>query len=68
MNRDQSIFSIHNLSDRPKKLPLTELNLVCTDPWCDLIGGTLITDLYQDVVLDPYQSMWITNKFDRLEK
>jgi sucrose phosphorylase len=61
INRDQSIFSIHNLSDRPKKLPLTELNLVCTDPWCDLISGQEITDIYQDLHLQPYQSMWITN-------
>lgn len=65
VTRDQSIFSIHNLSDRPQKLHASELNLVCTDPWCDLISGQIIDDLYATLVLEPYQSMWITNKFDR---
>ncbi|MCW6037682.1 alpha-amylase [Spirulina subsalsa FACHB-351] len=59
--RDQSIFSIHNLSDRPQKLRLTDLNLVATDSWVDLIGDTVITDIYDQLVLSPYQSAWVTN-------
>ena len=62
-DRDQSIFCINNLSDRSQKLRLSDLNLVCTDPWCDLIGGELIKDIHDKLILKPYQSVWITNKY-----
>jgi sucrose phosphorylase len=64
MARDQSIFSIHNLSDRKQKLKLSDLNLVTTDTWCDLIHKTCIQGIYDTLTLKPYQSLWITNKFD----
>lgn len=64
MARDQSIFSLHNLSDRPQTLSLSNLNLIITDPWCDLISGQLINDIYDEVTLTPYQSIWLTNKFE----
>ena len=63
MARDQSIFSIHNLSDRQQVLELSTLNLVLIDPWCDLISGKTIDDINEEFVLEPYQSAWITNKF-----
>ncbi len=63
LTRDQSIFSLHNVSDRVKKIRLSELNLVNTDSWCDLISGQKIDDLYDKFELQPYQSAWITNKF-----
>ena len=63
--RDQSIFCINNLSDRTQKLRLSDLNLVITDPWCDLIDGQTIEDIYAKFSLKPYQSAWITNKFSR---
>jgi len=63
MSRDQSIFCVHNLSDRSHTLRLFELNLICTDPWCDLISGQMIDDHYKQVTLKPYQSWWLTNKF-----
>ena len=62
MTRDQSIFSIHNLSHKPQKLRLSYLNLVGTDEWCDLISGQTLTDIYGTLVLEPYQSMWLTNR------
>jgi sucrose phosphorylase len=61
--RDQSIFCINNLSDRPQDLDLSRINLICTDPWCDLLSGKLIEDIYSELSLKPYQSVWITNKF-----
>jgi len=63
MNRYQSIFSIHNLSDKPQTLPLLELNLIATDEWRDLISGQNIPDIHDTFTLQPYQSAWITNKF-----
>ncbi|MGK7952528.1 MAG: alpha-amylase family glycosyl hydrolase [Xenococcaceae cyanobacterium] len=64
--RDQSIFCVNNLSDRPQKLSLSDLNLVCIDPWFDLISGELMEDIYAKTSLKPYQSLWITNKYEEL--
>ncbi|MBT9316777.1 alpha-amylase family glycosyl hydrolase [Leptothoe spongobia] len=59
--RDQSIFSIHNLSNQPHTLRLSELNLVNTDSWMDLISGDHFEDLHATYKLKPYQSVWLTN-------
>lgn len=61
--RDQSIFCIFNLTDIPQLLRLSDLNLVCVDPWCDLISGEVITEIHSQLSLNPYQAVWITNKF-----
>lgn len=63
LTRDQSIFSIHNLSDTPQDLHFSDLNLVSTDTWFDLIRGEgLIADPDRVYTLQPYQSLWMTNK------
>jgi sucrose phosphorylase len=64
MARDQSIFSLHNLSDRPQVVDLSHLNLIITDPWCDLISDQVVESIYDTFTLAPYQSAWITNKFE----
>jgi sucrose phosphorylase len=64
MARDQSIFSIHNLSKYPQELRLSDLNLLDTDDWVDLISGDRLTALSDIYVMRPYQSLWITNKVD----
>ncbi len=61
--RDQSIFCIFNLTDQPQVLRLSDLNLVCTDPWCDLISGETVDNIYSCLNLHPYQAIWLTNKF-----
>lgn len=63
ITRDQSIFCIFNLSDKTQKLNLSDVNLICIDPWLDLISGEMITDIYSQFMLQPYQAVWITNKF-----
>ncbi|MEM9903608.1 MAG: sugar phosphorylase [Cyanobacteria bacterium P01_D01_bin.44] len=67
IDRDQSIFSIHNLTPRAQTLMLREINLIGTDPWFDLISGTVIAEGTLEFVLPPYQSAWITNKDRRVE-
>jgi sucrose phosphorylase len=62
LTRDQSIFSVHNLSDQPQELRLSDLNLVSTDDWYDLISDDKFPDLNMAYILKPYQSVWITNK------
>ncbi|MGD1907890.1 MAG: alpha-amylase family glycosyl hydrolase [Leptolyngbyaceae cyanobacterium] len=64
MARDQSIFCVHNLSKHPQDLLLSDINLVSTDDWTDLISGEPITAVDNSYTLSPYQSLWITNKID----
>jgi sucrose phosphorylase len=64
MARDQSIFSIHNLSKFPQELRLSDLNLLNTDDWSDLVSGDRFTALGDVYTMRPYQSLWITNKVD----
>lgn len=62
INRDQSIFCINNLSDRQQKLNLSDINLICIDPWHDLLSGEVIKDISDYFMLQPYQCAWITNQ------
>ncbi|MEE4202050.1 MAG: sugar phosphorylase, partial [Halieaceae bacterium] len=39
MDRRQSIFCIHNISSSPQNLFLSDINLITTDDWHDLISG-----------------------------
>jgi sucrose phosphorylase len=64
MARDQSIFSIHNLSKYPQEFRLSDLNLMDTDEWTDLITGDRMMSLEDAYIMRPYQSLWITNKVD----
>lgn len=60
-NRKQSIFCVSNISNQPVALPLSELNLIITESWQELISQTEITELSQEVNLSPYQTVWIAN-------
>ena len=60
-NRKQSLFSISNISNQPMSLPLSELNLIVTENWYELISGTEVTNLMEEVELAPYQTVWISN-------
>jgi sucrose phosphorylase len=42
-------------------LPLSELNLIITEPWVELISDNKITELTQEMTLAPYQTVWISN-------
>ena len=60
-NRRQSIFCINNISDQPVNLLLSDLNLISTDDWKDLLQGVELVDLHDSIELAPYQSLWIAN-------
>jgi len=66
MRRTQSIFCIYNLSDQPQEVSLSDLNLISTETWIDLIGDQPISDLYGKITLAPYQALWLTNYNDAL--
>jgi len=61
MDREQSIFSVNNITDREQVIPLSALNLIVTDEWRDLISGRRYDEHYGELVLTPYQTVWIAN-------
>lgn len=62
MRRDQSIFCIHNISDEIQQVALSDINLIGTDYWFDLISGMPIENLSGSITLKPYQSVWLSNR------
>ncbi|WP_273427807.1 sugar phosphorylase [Marinobacter sp.] len=62
MRRDQSIFCIHNISDEIQQVALSDINLIGTDEWVDLISGMTIDDQSGSITLKPYQSVWLSNR------
>lgn len=62
LDRKQRIFCVSNVTDQLQLLPLSELNLIITESWFELISDTEITELTQELQLLPYQSVWLSNK------
>ena len=60
--RTQSIFVINNLQPKIIQLNLSEINLIATESWYDIITETQIDIHNNKLYLDPYQTVWITNK------
>jgi sucrose phosphorylase len=61
MDRRQSIFCIYNITDQEQSLLLSDLNLVVTHHWQDLISGIKFDNSLDAINLKPYQMMWIAN-------
>ena len=61
-DRSQSIFCISNISDDSQSLALSDINLIGTDDWWDLISGEPMVSQDMQLQLQPYQSLWITNR------
>jgi sucrose phosphorylase len=62
MDRRQSIFCISNVSSEPQVLALADINLIDTEHWWDLIGEVALEGRGQVLQLQPYQTVWITNR------
>lgn len=60
-NRNQSIFCLNNISNQEQIINLSDINLISTDKWVDLITQTAYTNLGGQIILAPYQSVWLTN-------
>ncbi|MEP1472028.1 MAG: sugar phosphorylase [Halieaceae bacterium] len=61
MNRTQSIFCISNVTDQPQIAALSDINLIETESWQDLIGGESYAARDGLLNLAPYQTVWISN-------
>ena len=62
LERDQSIFCLHNITHQEQALRLMDVNLIVTDEWTDLVSGTSFEDQQATISLAPYQTLWLTNK------
>lgn len=61
MDRTQSIFCVYNITDEVQPLVMSDLNLIVTNEWRDLISGQKFNDTNDHLSLEPYQTVWITN-------
>jgi sucrose phosphorylase len=60
--RTQSIFCIYNITDEVRRFTLKEVNLIELEEWRDLISGHRYHDPWEEVVLEPYEFVWISNR------
>ncbi len=62
LDRHQSIFALHNVSNAEVRVPSVALNLIEDQHWVDLLSGTTIDATAPEVIVAPYQCMWISNQ------
>ena len=59
--REQSIFSITNITSATILLSLEKVNLIETEKWFDLISGNSLKSIENKISIKPYQSLWMSN-------
>ncbi|WP_417254007.1 sugar phosphorylase [Celeribacter sp.] len=60
--RDQSIFAIHNVTDKEVEVPHIAINLIEGENWYDLLTGKKIDLSNPNITFAPYQCRWISNR------
>ncbi len=63
LDRAQSIFALHNVSDEEVRIAPSAVNLIEGETWLDLLTTEEIDASAEDIVLAPYQCRWITNRW-----
>lgn len=61
LDRRHSVFCISNITTENQEIRLSDINLIGTDTWIDLISEIEIHLSTPTLTLKPYQTMWITN-------
>lgn len=62
LDRRQSIFALHNVSNLPVTLSHLSMNLIEDEIWYDLISAETMNMHQGALTLAPYQCCWITNR------
>ncbi|MCR8827648.1 sugar phosphorylase [Pseudosulfitobacter koreensis] len=62
LDRHQSIFALHNISDETVTISSEALNLIEDVAWHDLLSGEGVDPLGPEITLEPYQCRWISNR------
>lgn len=60
LDRQQSIFALHNVSDEVVEIEAWQLNLIDDEEWRDLLSGEAVQPDGR-LTLAPYQVRWISN-------
>ncbi|WP_417262558.1 sugar phosphorylase [Celeribacter sp.] len=60
--RDQSIFALHNVTDKEVEVPHIAINLIDGEAWYDLLTGEKIDLSKPNISFAPYQCRWISNR------
>ena len=61
LDKTQSIFCITNLTHNDAVLSLLDLNLTSFDSWYDLLSDICVDEDSKDLLLKPYQTIWLSN-------
>ncbi len=61
LDRTQSIFALHNVSNDAVEISKSAINLIEDERWIDLLSGGEIPQDRDTISLAPYQCIWITN-------
>ncbi|PRY22964.1 sucrose phosphorylase [Aliiruegeria haliotis] len=61
LDRAQSIFAIHNVTNEEVVLPVGAINLIGGETWVDLLSDEPIDAGRGKITFAPYQCRWITN-------
>lgn len=61
-DRCQSIFALHNVNNTAVTISAAALNLIEDQHWVDLLSDTIIDPKASEIIVAPYQCMWITNR------
>ncbi|MFT5312128.1 MAG: sucrose phosphorylase [Paraglaciecola sp.] len=61
IDRRQSLFCISNVTDQKQQIRLSDINLIGTEQWIDLISAKTLNEKDLELELMPYQTMWIAN-------
>lgn len=62
LDRRNSIFCFHNVTDKEQRIPISSVNLIGTEDWLDLISGEPIDPTIPELMMRPYQCIWLVNK------
>ena len=62
LERDQSIFALHNVSDDALVIAPQAINLIDGANWVDLLSGEKIDPTGTEIRFAPYQCRWISNR------
>ncbi|MDW3222098.1 MAG: alpha-amylase family glycosyl hydrolase [Paracoccaceae bacterium] len=62
LDRHQSIFALHNVSDQAVDVSHMSMNLIDDETWVDVLSGDAIDMTRDAITLAPYQCRWITNR------
>lgn len=62
LDRDQSIFALHNVSADNLTIAPQTLNMIDGEVWVDLLSGQKIDPSGAEITLAPYQCRWISNR------